>query len=408
MTRSRAEMESFGYGEDESMIRQSVRRMLSERLPINRLSQLVAATPDAVYELGHPAAWDHDLWNDMADLGWSSLAIGIEDGGSDVNLAGIAGALEEVGRHALPSPLVATLCASVVLREAGGDVGHAWMTQIASKRTSATLAMTNMAGSWEPDDAPLIAHQDGEDCILWGSAGFVQEAAKSDVFVVSARQADRLLLAVVDRKAPGLRIVKDHIHDLTRDQAHIHFDEVRVGPEAILSTDGLPALRIVWPKLLVMIAADLCGASEWLLQTTVSYASQRTQFDRPIGFFQAVKHPLVNAMMGIDRARSLLYHACSEIELQSPNAAIAARMAKSAASDAAAFVSDRAIQLHGGIGFTWEYPLHLYFKRNLHNQMLFGDGTYQRRHIADALIGPIRRDFQSAANESGSRTKTSS
>jgi alkylation response protein AidB-like acyl-CoA dehydrogenase len=169
----------------------------------------------------------------------------------------------------------------------------------------------------------------------------------------------------------------------------VHFRDVRVAADSILSTDAAGALAQAWPGLLVLVAADLCGAAEWLLQTTVDYARERVQFDRPIGFFQAVKHPLVDAMIGIDRARSMLYHACAEIDAGASGAETAARMAKSAASDAAAFVSNRAIQLHGGIGFTWEHALHIYFKRNLHNQALLGDGVHHRRKIADALIGPI-------------------
>src|SRR5690606_29865231 len=122
------------------------------------------------------------------------------------------------------------------------------------------------------------------------------------------------------------------------------------------------------PAMLVIVAADLCGAAEWQLQTTAEYARVRTQFDHPLGFFQAVKHPIVNAMIDIDRARSLVYAAACEIDSGEATAEIAARMAKSAASDAAAFVSGRSVQLHGGIGFTWECDLHIYFKRQMHNQ----------------------------------------
>jgi alkylation response protein AidB-like acyl-CoA dehydrogenase len=139
----------------------------------------------------------------------------------------------------------------------------------------------------------------------------------------------------------------------------------------------------------VLISADLCGTSEWQLQTTVEYAKNRKQFDHPLGFFQAVKHPLVNAMVEIDRARSLLYHAACCIDNQSAEAEQAAHMAKSAASDAGAFISDRSIQLHGGIGFTWECDIHIYFKRSMHNQALLGDGTHQRTKLADLLIGQI-------------------
>jgi len=198
-----------------------------------------------------------------------------------------------------------------------------------------------------------------------------------------------LVLCIVPISAPGLRLEQDHIHDLTRDQATVHFDKVSVGPDSIISRNAMGLLTEVWPAFLILVAADLCGASEWLLQTTVEYAKERIQFDHPIGFFQAVKHPLVDAMVNIDRARSLLYHAATEIDAGSPEAETAARMAKSAASDAAAFVSNRAVQLHGGIGFTWEHSIHIYFKRNLHNQALFGDGVYQRRLLANQLIGPI-------------------
>ena len=180
----------------------------------------------------------------------------------------------------------------------------------------------------------------------------------------------------------------DHIHDLTRDQATVSFSGVRVEADAILSRDALAALRRAWPGLLVLVTADLCGSSEWQLQTTVEYAKQREQFDRKIGFFQAVKHPLVNAMVEIDRARSLLYHAACEIDRGSEEAETAARMAKSAASDAGAFISDRSVQLHGGIGFTWECDLHVFFKRSMHNQALWGDGVHQRKKLADVLIGP--------------------
>lgn len=113
------------------------------------------------------------------------------------------------------------------------------------------------------------------------------------------------------------------------------------------------------------------------------------QFDHPLGFFQAVKHPLVNAMIDIDRARSLLYHAACEIDRGSDDAMTAARMAKSQASDAAAFISDRSVQLHGGIGFTWESDVHIYFKRSMHGQALYGDGGFQRAVLADTLIGEI-------------------
>ena len=388
MSNTQTAPRDFGFGEDESMLRDVARKMLDERLPMEKLRRLVAETPTPIYEDGERAPWDDQLWAEIVELGWTGLAVGEDEGGSDISLVGIAGMIEEVGRHALPSPLIPTLCATMVVRSAGGDVAAQVLSRIAGGET-ASLAITDERGSWEPKDAPITATQDGDAVLLNGTARFVQDAMKTDLLIASAKLGDRIILCAIHKDAAGLALEPDHIHDLSRDQASVHFNGVRVEASAIIVQDGLTALEAAWPKLLVLVSADLCGASEWLLQTTVEYAKERVQFDRPIGFFQAVKHPLVDAMVDVDRARSLLYHACAEIDAGSTGADVAARMAKSAASDAAAFISDRAIQLHGGIGFTWEYGLHIYFKRNLHNQALLGDGVYQRKKLADMMIGPI-------------------
>ena len=138
--------------------------------------------------------------------------------------------------------------------------------------------------------------------------------------------------------------------------------------------------------MLTIVAADACGAAEWQLQTTAEYARVRTQFDRPIGFFQAVKHPIVNMMCDVDRARSLVYNAACAVDHEPENALRFARIAKAAASDCAAYCSGRSVQLHGGIGFTWECDLHIYFKRQKHNQQLLGDGIYQRTKLGELMI----------------------
>ncbi len=379
----------FGFGDDETMLRDIAKRMLDDRLPLDTLRRLVAAAPEPIYDAGQRAPWDEKLWAEIVSLGWTGLAIDEADGGANISLVGIAAMIEEVGRHALPSPLIPTLSASLALRAAGGDVAKAIMARIAEGAT-ASLAITDERGSWEPEDAPLLAFRQSGDLVLQGTARFVQDAFKADLLIVSARVDGDLVLCAVETNAHGLTLEQDHIHDLTRDQASVHFDGVRVGADRIVCRDAGAVLRAAWPGLLVLVSADLCGASEWLLQSTADYARERVQFDRPIGFFQAVKHPLVNAMVEIDRARSLLYHAAAEFDAGSQNAESAARMAKSAASDAAAFMSDRSIQLHGGIGFTWEYGIHIYFKRNLHNQALLGDGVHHRKKLADRLIGPVK------------------
>ncbi len=378
----------FGFGEDEEMLRDLARKFLDERLPVESLRKLVAESPEPVYDRGQRPAWDAGFWKEIVELGWAGLAVEEADGGADISMVGIAGLIEEVGRHALPSPLIPTLGAALVLRAAGGGSGRDELGRIAAGM-SASLAITPECGSWEPDACGVTATRQDGGYVLNGAAHFVQDAFKAEFFVATARIDGELLLCALPSDAGGLSLEQNHIHDLTRDQATLRLSDVRISDADVVSNQGAEILRRAWPALLVLISADLCGTSEWQLQTTVEYAKNRKQFDHPLGFFQAVKHPLVNAMVEIDRARSLLYHAACCIDSQSDEAEQAAHMAKSAASDAGAFISDRSIQLHGGIGFTWECDIHIYFKRSMHNQALLGDGAHQRSKLADLLIGRI-------------------
>jgi alkylation response protein AidB-like acyl-CoA dehydrogenase len=378
----------YGFGSDEEMLRDLAKKLLDEEMPIEKMRRLVAADPTSTYELGRRPDWDESLWKQCVELGWTGLAVPEEAGGVGVKMVGIAGLVEEVGKHGLASPLIATLIATFALREAGTEQAGLWLERIADG-TSASLAMTDAKGSWEPGSTDVVATASSGGLTLNGTAYFVQDAFKADVFVVNAIRDGASVLCVVREDASGLERSQDHIHDLTRDQATIAFENVSVAAEDVICEDGEGALRRAWPAILTTVAADLCGTGEWQLQTTTEYAKTRKQFDRPIGFFQAVKHPLSNGMIAIDRARSLVYHAACCIDSGSDEAERIARMAKSAASDAGSFMSDRSVQLHGGIGFTWECDVHLYFKRSMHNQMLYGDGSHQRRKLADLIIGPI-------------------
>jgi alkylation response protein AidB-like acyl-CoA dehydrogenase len=186
--------------------------------------------------------------------------------------------------------------------------------------------------------------------------------------------------------APGIAVHADAIVDLTRDQAHVDF--VDVDAEEVCE-DGLKALEQAFPAICTMLAADVIGAAEWQLQTTAEYARTRTQFDHPIGFFQAVKHPLVDVMIQIDEAKSLVYNAACAIDHEPQRAAEYAHMAKASASETAAFASSRSVQFHGGIGYTWECFVQLYFKRQKHSQMLWGDAAWHRARLADIVLGKV-------------------
>jgi alkylation response protein AidB-like acyl-CoA dehydrogenase len=374
----------FGFGPDEQLVRDQARKFLRETFGIERLRKLVAADHHEAYEAAvQPAAWDKDLWRQMVELGWPALSVPDTAGGVGMKTIAVAALAEEAGRAALPSPLVSTMIATAVLRAAEATP---WLERVASGE-AATLAVTNADGSWEPGDTDVTAGSEGGRTVLAGRAAFVQDARKASFFVVSARGSAGVGLYAVRADAPGVTIVPDRIVDLTRDQATVELKQVAVDADAVVAAPGRgpAALDAALPAILTVVAADLCGAAEWQLQTTAEYARTRVQFDHPIGFFQAVKHPIVNMMLAVDRARSLTYAAACAIDHEPADALRLARMAKAAASDAAAFCSDRSIQLHGGIGFTWECDVHLYFKRQKHNQLLYGDAAYQRAKLAELL-----------------------
>ncbi|MCX4245179.1 acyl-CoA dehydrogenase family protein [Paraliomyxa miuraensis] len=382
----------FGFGEEAQLLRDAARRLLLERCPPERLHRLVAA--DESPARATECVWDPELWSQMVELGWTAVAVPEEAGGFGMSLAAIAGLCEELGRAAVPSPLIGTLCATHVLAACQTEAARLQMRRIA-EGAALSVALTDRFGSWDFMQTEVEAVGSGP-VLLRGTAWFVQDARKVDAFVVKARvPGGGVGLYVVDADAPGVTVVPDAIVDLTRDQAHVELRDVEVSADRVVGLMTTPeqvarVLGRAEAAMLVLVAADMVGAAEWQLQTTAAYARERVQFDRPIGFFQAVKHPLVDMMVMIDEARSLLYDAACTFDQDPEAAEVPARMAKAAASDAASYCSSRSVQLHGGIGFTWECFVQLYFKRQKHNEVLLGDGSHQRAKLADVLIGPIR------------------
>jgi alkylation response protein AidB-like acyl-CoA dehydrogenase len=367
--------DNFGFGEEAALLKTSARKFFQENFPTERLHKLVAEdpTPERMPE----CRWDRELWQQMVDLGWSMLAVPEACGGVGMPLVGVAGLAEELGRAAFPCPLLPTLAASLVLAACAEGATEA-LEEIAAGN-SATLACTDRHGNWDP--ARTEVHSDGGK--LNGSAWYVQDARKVDRLLVVARNPGGVSLFWVASDAPGLRIVPDALLDLTRDQAHVQFEGVAAQS---IGGDAEAALQAAFPAIWTLLAADMVGAAEWQLQTTVEYVNARQQFERPLGFFQAVKHPLVNVMIRTDESKSLVYNAACAYDTQPERVARYAHMAKASASDTAAFASGRSVQCHGGIGFTWECYLHLYFKRQKHSQVLWGDGPWHRACLADLLM----------------------
>lgn len=369
---------NFGFGEEAALLKDSARKFFTDNFPTDTLHTLVAADPDP--ERAPQCLWDKTLWQQMVDLGWTMLAVPESAGGIGMPVVAVAGLVEELGRAAFPCPLLSTLNSTFVLA-ACGPSAEAALTDIAEGQ-SASLAITNSQGCWDPA-ATDVVFENGK---LSGTAWFVQDAGKVDKLLVSARSDGGVSLYWVPIEAPGVTVNPDAIVDLSRDQAHISFENV---PASELTSNGIAALNQAFPAIWTILAADIVGAAEWQLQTTVEYVTVRKQFEHPLGFFQAVKHPLVDVMIKIDETKSLVYSAACAIDTSPESASQAAHMAKASASETAAFASGRSVQCHGGIGFTWECYLHLYFKRQKHSQMLFGDAAWHRAHLADILIGPV-------------------
>ena len=373
---------NFGFGEEEKMLRDAAKKFFQDNVAINKLHASNAANPDP--ERKPDSIWDKNLWKQIVDLGWTGVAVPEAAGGLGMPCVAVAALAEEAGRVALPSPLITTLNSSYVLAACGSDAANKALEKI-MEGAAATLAITNQQGSWEFSNSDVKAKGD----TLNGTAYYVQDAQKADFFVVSANDSKGLGLYVIAANAQGVSIEADAIVDLTRDQARVIFKDAKAELIVAEAGKGEAALKKAEPAILTIVAADMIGAAEWQLQTTVEYAKTRNQFDHPIGFFQAVKHPLVDLMIAIDQAKSHVYNAACAIDHEPQKAAQYARMANAAASDVADYGSSRSVQYHGGIGFTWECFVHIFFKRQKHNQALYGNGIYQRAKLAEILIGPV-------------------
>ena len=369
----------FGFGEEQQMLKEASLRFMQDKQPLVHLRKHTAGTEDPYLGGERPGVYDQQAWQEMVQLGWTALAVPEASGGAGMGLVTAVGVMEEIGRAAMPTPLTSTLLATFVLREAGTDAAAVWLGKIAAG-SSAAIAIHGADGSLQADSTDVVVTDGG----LCGTSYFVQDLQKVDFLVVSAKQDAGVGLYCVDVSAEGLNCHADRIVDLTRDQGRASFDGVAAECVAAAG-EGADVMHRSLPALLTLVAADVAGGCEWLLQTTAEYAKVRVQFDRPIGFFQAVKHPIVDMMIAVDETRSLVYNAACAYDMDPGDAHRCAYLAKSSASDTAEFCANRGTQLHGGIGFTWEVDVQIYHKRQMHSQQLFGDGIWQRQQLATLL-----------------------
>jgi len=371
--------DDFGYGEEEALLRREARK----------LCEAGSKTEDVRRVMETAAGFDEALWSKAAAAGWLGIAAPSAYGGSEMSTTALAVLLEEMGRALVPLPFFGALFATLVLREAGSDLQKTQcFPVIVDGNCKAAVGALEREGGWNFEHVATSAEAAGNSIVLRGQKELVVDAPSAQLLLVTAREAEGPSFFAVMAEDPGVKVLKDRLVDATRRSGTVVLDGVSVDASSRVGRAGeaISILGRVMPRIWTALAAEMVGGAEKLLSMTVEYAKIRQQFGRPIGAFQAVKHPLVEVLARIELSRSLVYRAAAAIDHAPEQAERLARMAKAHASDTYSLAAAKAVQLHGGIGFTWECDVQLYFKRAQWSRAAFGDAAHHRKRIASMLI----------------------
>ena len=372
---------NFGFTEEQELLRKTARDFLAEYAPSSRVREVMEG----------PEAYDAALWARLAELGWTGLALPEAHGGAGLSMVELCIVLEELGRSLAPVPFLPSVIGGSLIAELGSDAQQAeWLPGLASGRCVASLAITEESGNDEPEAITLRATRDAEGWRLDGCKLFVPDAAAADLILVVARTGGEgekgLGIFAVSAPSPGLRIEPLKGMDLLRPLYRVDFAAVRVEAGRLLGDvpDVWPEFRRVWERARVMICAEMVGGADRCLEASVQYAKERIQFGSPIGRFQGVKHPLAEMYVDIESYKSLIYYAFWAHDEEEDSAPLAISRAKAYASETFPETGINGVQLHGGVGYTWEYDLHLWFKRIKTLEQFFG---VTREQVEAALVG---------------------
>jgi alkylation response protein AidB-like acyl-CoA dehydrogenase len=355
----------FGLDGSQRSLKEDARKFFARNCPIAEVRRLME-TPDA---------YDADLWNKMAEQGYQGLIFPEECMGLGLTVLELILILEECGRAVLPGPFFSTvvLGGSVINACGSDEQKQKYLTPICTGEARSTLAILEANPSWNPADAQLAA-VDGK---LTGEKLFVTDAAVANSIVVVAKDG----VYVVEAGAPGLAIVPMEGIDLARKIYAVKFDNTPA--EKLANPEGLTrALEIAS----VAAAGELVGCMQAMLDLTVEYAKERKQYGEAIGSFQAVQHQCADCYIETESSRSAAYYAAWALGVDNPDASVSSSIAKVYSSDAGRTVGNRSIQCHGGIGFTWESDLHLFYRRAKALETMLGDPIYHRERIARLVI----------------------
>ena len=358
----------FSFSSDQQLLKNAARAFLDER-----------CTPAVVRALWDDARGESEaLWKEMAQLGWLGLALPEPHGGSGLGMVETAIVLEELGRAAYPGPYLPTVLAGLAVAEAGSaDQQSRWLPAIGTGQARATIAFLDRQLDWEPEAVETQARRMGGRFMLSGYKPFVPWAHVADFLLVPARSAEGLSLFLVDTSGAGLSLSPMLGMDLGTRWVSVRLDGAAGEP---LGEPGraAPLLQDLLRRGAVGAAAEMLGAARRCLDMSVGYAKLREQFGQPIGSFQAVRHKCAEMLLEVENSHAATYYAAWALDARAEDHELAVSTAKAYVSEAARKVCGEAIQVHGGIGFTWEYDLHLYMKRAKALETMYGDADYHR------------------------------
>ena len=378
----------FGFSEEQEMLRSASRDFLAKECDIAYVRKM----------MDDDRGYTDKVWKQMAELGWMGLILPEQYGGSGLTFVDLVVVLEEMGKLVTPGPFFSTVAlGGVALLEGGSDAQkQQWLPKLAEGKLVATVAQLEPSGRWDAGGIALEAKKDGAGYRLSGTKLFVPDGHTADLLIVAARTSgstgkDGVSLFLVDGKAPGVQTTLLKTMDQTRKLAEVKLENVAVGADRVLGAagDGWRLIERIVDRAKVALCAEMCGGAQRVLDMSVDYAKVREQFGRPIGSFQAIQHKCANMLVQVESAKSATYYAAWAAANDVAEAHLAVCMAKAYTSDAYRFVSGEGIQIHGGIGFTWEHDMHLFFKRAKGSEVTFGDATWNRELVAQLVLDKV-------------------
>lgn len=367
----------FAFTEEQDQLRSFVRQFLDEKSDEAAVRELMETD----------TGYDEAVWTQMAEqMGLQSLIIPEEFGGQGFSFVELIIVLEEMGRSLLCAPFFSSVVlATSALLDSGDEAAQSeYLPRIASGELIATVALTEENGRWDESGVTATATKSGDDWAINGAKHYVLDGHTAGLLIVAARTDEGVSLFAVDGDAAGLERSPLATMDQTRKQAQLTFADT---PATLIGVDGQgwTVLERVLDLAAVGLAAEQVGGAQKVLDMSVEYAKDRVQFGRPIGSFQAIKHKCADMLLEVESAKSAAYYAAWCAAEDNDELPAMASLAKSYCSEAYFHATAENIQIHGGIGFTWEHPAHLYFKRAKSSELLFGDPTYHRALLADRI-----------------------